>query len=252
MNPIFNKLQRLRYRTTTVTGMLAGALVALTLLPAQPSVGSPLLVHMTSASTSMHFPIQQGDSGDEVTALQKRLTWAGLTVAETGTFDKATTKQVIHLQEKFLYDETGIVDSDLWDTLVTITKSHGKLPKKCTSAKKILCISKKQKILRFMVDGKVVRILDARFGPEDEPALRTVEGMFQVNWKDKDHVSSDYHTPMPYTMNFYRGQAVHYSKYFARDGYYGNSHGCVNVRDKKAIAYVYNHTPVGTPVYIYK
>ena len=238
---------------------VAGLIVVVLLSPAQPSLASPLTnasitpltVHAASTPTSITLPLQPGDANADVSTLQKRLTWAGLTVKVTGVFDDATTKQVKHLQEKFLYDETGIVDAPLWDTLVSITHSKGKLPKKCTSQKKVLCISKAQELLRFMVKGKVVKTLDARFGPEDIPELRTAEGMFHVNWKDKDHVSSDYHTPMPFTMNFYKGQAVHYSKFFAKDGYWGSSHGCVNLRDKKGTEYVFNHTPVGTPVYIY-
>jgi len=56
---------------------------------------------------------------------------------------------------------------------------------------------------------------------------------------------------MPYSMFFSGGQAIHYSSDFARRGYSGASHGCVNTRDYSRMRLLYNRTPVGTRVYIY-
>jgi len=39
--------------------------------------------------------------------------------------------------------------------------------------------------------------------------------------------------------------------YFHAVGYNGHSHGCVNVRDITAAAYLFDQVPVGTPVVIY-
>ena len=44
-------------------------------------------------------------------------------------------------------------------------------------------------------------------------------------------ISNLYFTPMPYSMFFSGGQAVHYSSNFARLGYASASHGCVNIAD---------------------
>ena len=46
-------------------------------------------------------------------------------------------------------------------------------------------------------------------------------GLFHVDFKSRDHVSTIYHTPMPYAMFFSGGQAVHYSADFAARGYAG-------------------------------
>ena len=46
--------------------------------------------------------------------------------------------------------------------------------------------------------------------------------------------------------------AVYYSRSLARDGYAGHSHGCVNVRDEAAAAWLFDHVPVGTPVVVYR
>ena len=52
-------------------------------------------------------------------------------------------------------------------------------------------------------------------------------------------------------MFFSGGQAIHYSYYFNQDGYWGNSHGCINIRDWDGIYKLYRMAPSGTPVYIY-
>ena len=48
------------------------------------------------------------------------------------------------------------------------------------------------------------------------------------------------------------GQAVHYSQFFAADGYNGHSHGCVNVRDKAGVTRLFDMVSVGTKVVIYR
>ncbi len=56
---------------------------------------------------------------------------------------------------------------------------------------------------------------------------------------------------MPYAMFFSRGQAVHYSADFAARGYDGASHGCVNVRDRDAVAALFDQVRVGDKVVVY-
>ena len=97
---------------------------------------------------------------------------------------------------------------------------------------RVICISKAQRKLAWVVDGQISMVVDVRFGSELTP---TRNGVFSVNWKSRDHVSSLYHTSMPYALFFSGGQAVHYSADFAARGYNGSSHGCVNVRDKGAV-----------------
>ena len=47
------------------------------------------------------------------------------------------------------------------------------------------------------------------------------------------------------------GQAVHYSADFAAVGYGGASHGCVNVRDRDAVARLFDQVRVGDAVIVY-
>ena len=104
-----------------------------------------------------------------------------------------------------------------------------RLDKRCLTKGRVLCINKKTRKLVYVVNGKAVQVADARFGARKTP---TRNGTFKVYRKSKNHVSSLYHSKMPYAMFFSGGQAVHYSSDFKARGYNGASHGCVNIRDK--------------------
>ena len=56
---------------------------------------------------------------------------------------------------------------------------------------------------------------------------------------------------MPFAMFFSGGQAVHYSPDFAANGYNGNSHGCVNVRDYNGMVWLFDQVGVGDKVIVY-
>jgi lipoprotein-anchoring transpeptidase ErfK/SrfK len=105
-----------------------------------------------------------------------------------------------------------------------------------------------QRVLRLVEQGKTILTTDARFGSLENP---TIKGTFRVYRKDANHISSQYLTPMPYAMFFNGGEAVHYSKYFHADGYFGASHGCVNIRDMAVAKYLFHVTALGTPVVVY-
>lgn len=107
---------------------------------------------------------------------------------------------------------------------------------------RVLCISKTSRTLRWMVDGRTLTTVEVRFGPQYTP---TREGVFHVYFRSRDHWSTLYDTAMPYAKFFSGGQAVHYSSDFAARGYYGASHGCVNVRDETAIASLFSQVKNG-------
>ena len=127
------------------------------------------------------------------------------------------------------------------------TQSGFRLDKRCLTGR-AFCVSKSQRKMAWVINGQIQKVVDVRFGSELTP---TRNGSFQVNWKSRDHVSSIYKTPMPYAMFFSGGQAIHYSADFAARGYNGSSHGCVNVRDKAAIAKLFNAARVGDKVIVY-
>ncbi|WP_328524188.1 L,D-transpeptidase [Kribbella sp. NBC_00359] len=123
-----------------------------------------------------------------------------------------------------------------------------RLDKRCLTKGRVLCINKKTRKLVYVVNGKAVQVADARFGARKTP---TRNGVFKVYRKSKNHVSSLYHSKMPYAMFFSGGQAVHYSSDFKARGYNGASHGCVNIRDKNKIAWIFARIKVGDKVVVY-
>ncbi|WP_405660356.1 L,D-transpeptidase family protein [Streptomyces sp. RK9] len=206
--------------------------------------------------------LARGQDGKKVRELQARLRqigWFGQ--HPTGTYGPVTATAVEGFQGKRGLLRTGATDTRTWDRLLAMTREptrhelypDGGMPpakpdRRCLTGR-VMCISKESRTLTWMVDGKAVTTVDVRFGSEFTP---TREGEFQVFWKNRDHVSTLYDTPMPYAMFFSGGQAVHYSSDFAARGYNGASHGCVNVRDKKGIAKLFKQVKTGDKVVIYK
>jgi len=113
----------------------------------------------------------------------------------------------------------------------------------------VICASKRQRKLWMVHNGRILITLDARFGRASEP---TAEGVHTIYWKDKNHVSSVYGSPMPYSMFFHRGQAIHYSSDFSRRGWNGASHGCINIRNMSGLKWLWNRTPTGRKVIVFK
>lgn len=203
-----------------------------------------------------------GTSSERVRELQARLRALGLFGRNpTGYYGTVTRSSVLAYQRGHGLSATGSVDRRTWNSLRTATKLPtrdelyppttnplAKPDPRCMTGR-ALCISKTSRTLAWMVNGKVVSAMDVRFGSQYTP---TREGQFQVDFKSRDHVSTIYHTPMPYAMFFSGGQAVHYSADFAARGYSGASHGCVNVRDKAKIAKLFDQVRTGDKVVVYK
>ena len=124
-----------------------------------------------------------------------------------------------------------------------------KIAKRCKTGGRVLCIDKTRRKLFYVRNGKIIKTLDARFGCASS---RTREGTFRVFRKRVYTVSDLYGSAMPYSMFFSGGQAVHYSADFARRGYAGCSHGCVNIRNKKTLRYVFNKIKLGDKVVVYR
>jgi len=197
------------------------------------------------------FPLRPGDRGPLIKVLHERLAWLGYSIsgseAASDTYGPSTSRALASLQKKFWLPDDRYVTRKTWDRLRTLAGPVGSLPKACTSEDSI-CISTEQKIVRWIVNGKVAMSADARFGL---PEAATARGTFTVTRKSRDHVSSLYRTAMPFSLFFHGGQAVHYSAYFKRDGYYGASHGCVNLRDLKKAGWLFDRAQVGDRVHVY-
>lgn len=218
---------------------------------APPSGGTDLPA-TPPAVTASRIPLRQGAVGWRVAKVQERLAWLGYDIG-AGNVDNermgaSTVSAVRKFQLKFGLRPNGVVGQTAWDRLAEIAGRVGRLPTSCLGEMTI-CIDKTQRLMRLVKKGKVLITLDARFG---FPGAETNEGTFRVHLKSRDHTSSLYRTWMPFALFFSGGQAVHYSPYFARDGYYGASHGCVNLRDYKGARWLFDQVPLGTRVHVYR
>ncbi|MFB8141204.1 L,D-transpeptidase family protein [Streptomyces parvus] len=205
--------------------------------------------------------MRTGSESDRVRELQARLRQIGhFGRTPTGYYGSVTADAVRSFQAKRSLPVTGFTDEVTWQRLLAMTRvptaAELRPPterplaapdERCLKGR-VLCISKNSRTLAWMIDGKVVSAMDVRFGSDYTP---TREGVFEVFWKSRDHVSTLYDTPMPYALFFSGGQAVHYSADFAANGYGGASHGCVNVRDKKKVAALFDQVRNGDKVVVY-
>ncbi|MFW6694687.1 L,D-transpeptidase family protein [Streptomyces sp. MAR4 CNX-425] len=203
----------------------------------------------------------EGDESDRVRELQARLRAEGVfDRGPTAYYGPITAAAVSAFQKDRGLPRTGETDVVTWERLLARTdeptrdelypptsQTMEQPDPRCTEGR-VLCVSKRSDTLRWMKDGEVLAAMDVRFGSQYTP---TREGVFEVFWKSRHHVSTLYDTPMPYAMFFSGGQAVHYSEDFAANGYAGASHGCVNVRDEGKVAKLFGDVRVGDKVVVY-
>jgi len=197
------------------------------------------------------LPLSEQQTGPMITLLQDRLGWLGYrkdkSEYDRTLFGPGTTRNIKDFQTKFFINPTGIVDERTWAELRKLSEPRGELPLACTEVATI-CISLEQKLIRYVIEGKVQMSADARFGVAGQITSR---GQYRVYWKSRDHFSSLYQTPMPFAIFFNGAQAIHYSPFFRADGYLGGSHGCVNLRDEKKAAWLFKTAGLATRVFIY-
>ena len=118
------------------------------------------------------------------------------------------------------------------------------------AAGKVVCVSKLQRKMSYVVDGKVRFTREARFS---RPGWDSPEGEFRIWHMNSDTVSAIFgeRTPMPYAI-FYQGNvAIHYSQDFADKGYESGSHGCSQLRDYQVAKWLYEQLKVGDRVVVY-
>jgi peptidoglycan hydrolase-like protein with peptidoglycan-binding domain len=238
---------------------------------ATPTTASPTSTTKPTPTATRTTPApvvlwRQGDSGQKVRQLQARLRqirWFSGDVSNY--YGTRTVAAVRGFQAKRGYPVTGAVDERTWSKLVSMThrptadelanvtarKPSGvgawDVDKRCLTGR-VMCISKSTRELTWVIDGVPQYGFDVRFGSDELP---TRDGVFSIYKKKIDVISNLYHTPMPYSMFFSGGQAVHYSSNFARLGYSGASHGCVNVRDWNGIVRLYNESRIGDTVVVH-
>ena len=199
--------------------------------------------------------------------LQRRLRAKGLwPYAFSGTWGVTLAQRVLAFQRAYDVPQSGAVDRRTWSRLVALTHTPGtfdkhrfysglrplmptvsSLDRRCRTGR-VMCVDKSTRTLTWVVDGKPLMVMWARFGG---PGRETREGTFRVSRKYEYVISNLYFTPMPYSMFFSGGQAVHYSSNFARLGYASSSHGCVNIADHAQVKSLFFKVRVGDKVVVH-
>lgn len=197
--------------------------------------------------------------------LQHRLGQVGLYQGTVdGTFN-ATTRQAIEAwRVRIGLPVSEVMDERTWAVLIRHTRNPRyaelfdappastlvqALDPRCATGN-VVCVSKNQQKMSYVVDGQVRFTREARFS---RPGWDSPEGEFRIWHMDSNTVSKIFgeRTPMPYAM-FYQGNvAIHYSQDFADRGYEGGSHGCSQLRDYQVAKWLYEQLKVGDRVVVY-
>lgn len=181
-----------------------------------------------------------------------------------GAFDEATRQAVSDWRVHISLPASEVMDERAWTRLIgrthnpryaelfdappANTLAH-QLDARCTQGK-VVCISKQQRLISFVVDGQVQLTREARFSM---PGWDSPEGEFRIWYKSSDTVSKIFgeRFPMPYAFFYHGNVAVHFSQNFVDEGYEGGSHGCSQLRDYQSAKWLYEQVRVGDKVVVY-
>ena len=197
--------------------------------------------------------------------LQHRLRQVGLYQgAAHGDFNTATRQAIEAWRTRIGLPVSEVMDERTWAPLIRRTRTPRyselfKAPPASTlvqtldprcAAGKVVCVSKAQQKISYVVDGKVDFTREARFSA---PGWDSPEGDFRIWYMNSDTVSKIFgeRTPMPYAIFYDANVAIHYSQDFADKGYAGGSHGCSQLRDYQVAKWLYEQVKVGDRVVVY-
>ncbi|WP_408148697.1 L,D-transpeptidase [Caballeronia glebae] len=133
-------------------------------------------------------------------------------------------------------------------------------PSICSKAKLIICVDKTTYVATVYKNGTAQWSYYVRPGDARGERYATGEGHGHIAYKSRNHVSNTYGTPMPYAMfiswdrdhHKHAGEAFHLSYDFQNQGYEGASHGCMGVGSEAVMKRLWETSPVGTRVYVYR
>jgi Putative peptidoglycan binding domain/L,D-transpeptidase catalytic domain len=164
--------------------------------------------------------------------LQHRLRWAKVYHGPiTGHFGHLTRGAVKRFQRKVHLRVTGVANHPTWRELIKRTvRARGLIPNICHTRGWHACYDRKRHQLTLWHKR---RIHNSWLGRSGDRGTETRLGNFTVYWRDRDHVSSLYDLPMPYSQFFSGGQALHGSVLMV-DPWVDHSHGCINMYIKDA------------------
>jgi len=187
---------------------------------------------------------------EHVRELQYRLRWAGVYRGPaTGTFGDLTKAAVKRYQKRERLEVTGKANRRTWKRLIPQTvRGRPAIPDRCKLRNgRHLCYDRYRHQVTLWKRGELWNAWLVRGGGY---STKTRTGHFSVYYRDKDHVSGLYGSPMPYSQFFSGGQAFHGSTYMT-DPFSGHSHGCVNmyIEDARQLWRLTSTRPLKVHVY---
>lgn len=178
-----------------------------------------------------------------------------------GIFGQGSVNATLNFQRSQYITDDGIIGPTTWARLKSPrsfdTSIPGSLPASCKTSGTVLCASKPLRKLVMLKNGVVQKVADARFGGftnNDLGGYRifpTVSGTYKVYAKNETAYSDRWESSMPYSIIFNPNMYVHQSGNFAKVGYVGSSHGCINIKTLAEAKWFYDNTPIGTKVVVY-
>ena len=187
---------------------------------------------------------------EHVRELQYRLTWAGVYSGPvTGYFGELTQRAVKQFQQQYDLRVTGHANFQTWEELIPLTvRGKRAIPGRCLLRNAWhACYDRQHHQVTLWKRGTLWNSWLVRGGSSSHP---TRLGHFEVYYRDKDHVSSIYDLPMPYSQFFDRGEAFHGSVLML-DPFVDHSHGCVNmyIEDARQLWKLTSTKPLKVDVY---
>ncbi len=244
-----------RIRSFTSLAMASLALIGTTpALGAETNSTTQSTIKVCGPSTPLNkLPVlTKGDTGPCVNYARRLLLKHGrfIPVTNPATFGVITKGETTGFQVQTGISNTGNVGPLTWRALRKATSNHGLAPI-CKTMKNGACVNKHNRTVTLMRNGRPEFTYPIRTGDKRGPEFRTDEGIFRVQSKNRNAISTQYgNTPMPYAVFYNGGEAFHYSRGFELEGYNGASHGCVNLKINPSKA-VFRYLQVGNPVAVY-
>ena len=162
-----------------------------------------------------------------VLELQDRLKWVGLFRGTPGGyFERPTESAVKAFQARRHLVVSGVATRLTWRLLLQATIRHPlAIPAVCKKAGWHACYDRSMHQVTLWANGSIYNTWLVRGGGY---TTQTRLGTHQVYYRDINHVSGIYGTPMPYSQFFDGGEALHGSPLMTSP-FEGHSHGCVNM-----------------------
>ncbi|MBS0294191.1 MAG: peptidoglycan-binding protein [Proteobacteria bacterium] len=197
--------------------------------------------------------------------LQHRLKQAGhYRGAVDGEYHEGTQQAISGFRSAVNLPAGNVMDERTWARLIARTRNPRyaqlfdkpptstltqQLDPRCTTGR-VVCISREQKKMSLVVDGRTQFTRVARFA---RPGWESDQGEFRIWYMNADTVSTIFgeRTPMPYAIFYDRNVAIHYSDDFDQVGYEGGSHGCSQLNDYQVAKWLYEQVKVGDKVVVY-